>query len=84
MNLKVIFSVSAFIAVAAAQTNLCCQQVGSSSDPAIAQFLGLLGVVVPSGTQVGINCSPLGNGCGGWAVACQSTAGGGLIGINCA
>ncbi|KAJ6465370.1 hypothetical protein C8R45DRAFT_939571 [Mycena sanguinolenta] len=84
-KLKVIFSVSALISPPHKRTFVAtCQQVGSSTDPSIAILLSLLGILVAGPTQVGINCSPLGNGCcrldlasnGGQAMTCQSLFGG--------
>jgi hypothetical protein len=37
----------------------CCNDVESSGNPNAAALLGLLGIVVPSGTPIGINCSPV-------------------------
>ncbi|KAJ7764377.1 fungal hydrophobin [Mycena metata] len=62
-------------------STLCCNQVGDASDPAIAQFLGLLGVVA-SGT-VGLQCSPLGSSCSGQVACCTNLNFNGLIATGC-
>jgi hypothetical protein len=55
-----------FAAVAAAPaahaatggTPVQCDTVGNTNDPAIVTLLGLLGVVLPGATDVGLNCTP--------------------------
>ncbi|RDX40519.1 hypothetical protein K466DRAFT_583137 [Polyporus arcularius HHB13444] len=67
----------------------CCSTVGSSSDPAIASQLGLLGIVL-DGVLVGLDCTPItivvGTGtttCSGTTVTCTDNSDGGLVQIGC-
>ncbi|KLO15754.1 fungal hydrophobin [Schizopora paradoxa] len=68
----------------------CCNSVTSSSDPATALLLGLLGVVVQGvDIPIGIGCSPItvvgvsGTSCTSDPVNCSDIVTEQLIGIDC-
>ncbi|OCH89174.1 fungal hydrophobin [Obba rivulosa] len=69
----------------------CCDSTETSSSPAAANLLGLLGIVL-EGVDVllGIDCSPItvigvgtGSSCSATTVCCEDNAVGGLISIGC-
>ncbi|KAI0738381.1 fungal hydrophobin [Daedaleopsis nitida] len=69
----------------------CCQSVQKASDPAAADILKSLGVVVQDVTAlVGLTCSPInvigvgsGNACSANTVCCENNSLGSLISIGC-
>ncbi|OCH87292.1 hypothetical protein OBBRIDRAFT_781923 [Obba rivulosa] len=77
--------------VSANNSDACCSSVGEASDPAIANELGILGVIIQDVTAiVGVDCSPItvigvgsGNACSGTTVSCSSNELGGLVQIGC-
>ncbi|MEU8144451.1 hydrophobin family protein [Nonomuraea sp. NPDC048901] len=50
------------LAQAAQTIPMACNAVQNSSDPAISTLLGLLGIVAPPNTPVGVQCRPMPNG----------------------
>ncbi|TFK42328.1 fungal hydrophobin-domain-containing protein [Crucibulum laeve] len=69
----------------------CCNQV-QQANPAATSFLnGLLGIVIPVGIPIGLNCDPISaligvgtNSCNQQTVCCNgNTVGGGLITLDC-
>jgi hypothetical protein len=63
----------------------CCNIVSSANNPTVGALLGLLGIVVPPNTTVGINCtslSPTGS-CSAIATCCTNNNFNGLVALNC-
>ncbi|KAF8892218.1 hypothetical protein BD779DRAFT_1468522 [Infundibulicybe gibba] len=66
----------------------CCSAIEPSSDPAVLALFGLLGITgVPSGTPVGITCTPhpfiTGIACPGVLACCVQNNWNGTVAIDC-
>jgi hypothetical protein len=62
---------------------LCCNSVTSANNPSTAALLGLLGIVVPPDTTVGLSCTPFTVSCSAIATCCTNSNFSGLVAFNC-
>jgi hypothetical protein len=63
----------------------CCNVVSSANDPTVGLLLGLLGIVVPPNTTVGLTCTPLSptGSCSTIATCCTNNNFNGLVALSC-
>ncbi|KAI0713768.1 fungal hydrophobin-domain-containing protein [Earliella scabrosa] len=68
----------------------CCESVGQSSSPALANMLEAVGIQLGADVPVGLTCTPitvLGVGgaspCSANAVCCENNSFGGLVSVGC-
>jgi len=67
----------------------CCNSVTHANNAVAGLLEGILGIVVPANTAVGVTCSPLsavglgGNSCSSQPVCCENNHFNGLIAVGC-
>ncbi|KAJ7274638.1 hydrophobin-251 [Mycena rebaudengoi] len=63
----------------------CCNSIQSASNPTVSLLLGLLGVVVPDTSLVGLTCTPITDigTCNASPACCENNSFNGLISLRC-